>query len=280
MDQTEETYNEIMTAVGDNENLNPLNSTSKTARYSLFAYIVSYAISVLKTLFNLGKAEFKEALDNQKSLTVPWYRTMAYNFQYGFDLITDTDKFNNEGRTDEEIEASKIIKYAAVKDGDLESVIIVKIAGETNGVLSQISADAQISIEAYFEEIKGAGARVRVINYLADKLNLTIEIEVDVLVINLQGQSILDGGMPVEDALNEFMKELPFNGQLTLQSLVDKLQLVEGVKIATVFEASSSWIDPLTDDYGIATQFNVKRIPESGYFEITTFDNITYVVQS
>jgi len=278
MDQTENTFNEIMTAVGNNENLAPLNSSSKTARYGLFAYIVSYSISTLKTLFNLGKAEFKEALDNQKSGKPSWYRTMAYKFQYGFDLVTDMDYFDNTGRTDEEIEASKIIKYAAVDDGDLEGVIIVKIATEIDGVLAPIAPEAKISIEAYYEEIKFAGSRVRVINYLADKLNLTIQIEVDVLVINLQGQSILDGGMPVETALNEFMKELPFDGELTLQSLVDKLQLVDGVKIATVFEASSSWIDPSTDDYGIATQFNVKRKPESGYFTITTFDNITYVV--
>jgi hypothetical protein len=277
MDQVEETYNEIMTAVADNENLSALNSTSKTARYNLFAYIVAFSIATLKTLFNLHKAEFKEQLDNQKSGTLPWYRTMALNFQYGFDLLTDSDKFDNTGHSDEEIEASKIIKYAAVKDGDLEGVIIVKIAGEINSVLAPITAEAKVSIEAYFDEIKLAGSQVRVINYLADKLNLTIQIEVDVLVINLQGQSIIDGNMPVEDALNEFMKELPFNGELTLQSLVDKLQLVDGVKIATVLEASSSWIDPLTDDYGDATQFNIKRIPESGYFEITTFDNITYV---
>jgi hypothetical protein len=270
---------EMLDSIVSNEVLSPLlSSTSKYAVYRLFTYIVASAIWVLETLFDTHKAEFKETLANQKTGTLPWYRSMALSFQYGFDLLTDSDKFNNVGRTDEEIEASKIIKYSAVNDGDLEGVVIVKIATEENGVLAPISPEAKISVEAYFEEIKYAGTRVRVINYLADRLNLTIQIEVDALVIDLQGNSILDGGKPVETALNEFMKELPFNGQLTLQSLVDKLQKVEGVKIATVLEASSSWIDPLTEDYGEATQFNVKRIPESGYFAITTFDNITYVV--
>lgn len=239
--------------------------------------IVAFVIYVLELLFQQHKKEVTDQLYNQKSGRLPWYRFMALQFQYGFDLLTDSDEFDNTDKTAEEIEASKIIKYAAVNEGENEGLIIVKIAGETDSKLAPIANDAQESVEDYFNEIKYAGSRVRVINYLPDLLSLTIQIQRNVLVLDGNGLSKIDGTKPVEEALQEFMKELPFDGELRLQDLVDKLQLVEGVEIATVVEASSSWIDANTQAYGIATVINVKRIPESGYFEIPNFDNITYV---
>jgi hypothetical protein len=46
------------------------------------------------------------------------------------DLIADTDQFDNTGYTPEQIEASKIIKYAAVTESDAESRLIIKVATE------------------------------------------------------------------------------------------------------------------------------------------------------
>ena len=240
--------------------------------------ILSYSIYLLEQLFNQHKKEVDLQLYNQKSGRLPWYRYMALKFQYGFDLIVDSDEFNNTGFTADQIAASKIIKYSAVNEGDVQGVIVVKIAGETDGVLAPISAEAKTGFEYYFNEIKYAGSRINVINFLPDRLFLNIQIYRDPLVLDANGNSIINGGNPVEAAINEFMKELPFNGELVLLKLVDKLQLVEGVKIPHLMAASSSWVDVATNDYGQPTVFNVKRVPESGYFQIANFDNITYVV--
>ena len=75
-----------------------------------------------------------------------------------------------------------------------------------------------------------------------------------------------------------FLKELPFNGELVLAHLVDKLQAVEGVIIPTLLQASSSWIDAAINNYGTPTVIDIKRIPVSGYYEPANFDNIEYVV--
>jgi len=240
--------------------------------------ILSYSIYLLEQLFNQHQKEVDEQLYNQKSGRLPWYRFMALKFQYGFDLITDSDEYDNTGYTAEQIETSKIIKYSAVNDGDIQGVIIVKIAGETDNKLAPITPEQQTSVEAYFNEIKYAGSRINVINFLPDILSLNIQIFRDPLVLDSNGTSIVNGGKPVETAINEFMKELPFDGELVLAHLVDKLQAVDGVKIPHLLQASSSWIDAATDDYGAATVINVKRVPESGYFEVINFDNITYVV--
>lgn len=217
---------------------------------------------------------------NQKSGRVSWYKTMALNFQYGFDLVQDKDYFNNGNATQEAIEASRIIKYAAVNESDNESRVIIKIAGETDGSLSHFTDLNQVeAIEAYFKEIKWPG-KITIINYKADRLYLNIQIKRDALVLNNQGMSILDGNYPVVEALKEFMKELDFNGELKLSAMVDKMQGIPGVLDATVLSAQSAWIDPLLagDGYGVPQPINISKVAESGYFEIVTFDTISYVV--
>jgi hypothetical protein len=273
-----EIQDEMFMNIAANDNLAALNSQSKSAIYRLFVYIVAYSIWVLEVLFDTHKSEIDTALYNQKSGTLPWYRTMALAFQYGFDLQIDSDKFDNGTATEEEIEASKIVKYAAVNESTEDSRVIIKIAGEdTNKVLSPITSDQLSAFEAYIKEVRYAGVKVTTINYLPDRLYLTMQIYRDPLVIDAYGNSIR-GGRPVEDAITAYMKELPFNGELVLAHLVDKLQTVDGVKIPNIVAASSSWIDPALNDYGTPQPINVKVIPVSGYFEMQTFDNITYVV--
>lgn len=240
--------------------------------------LVSYSIFLLSQLFDFHKKEVDLEIQDEKRGRLSWYRWMALQFQNGFDLITDSDKFNNGNATIEQIENSKIIKYAAVNDGDAIGRIIIKIAGETDGLLAPITEIQKESVEAYFEEVKFGGTDVTIINFLPDRLFLTLQIYRDPLVIDTNGTSILNGSKPIEEAIQEFMKELPFNGQYSNAALIDKLQKVEGVKIPHLIVAQSSWIDPIAGGYGTPTNIDVKRVPESGYFEIPNFDNITYVV--
>ena len=240
--------------------------------------IVAFAIWTLEKLFDIHKQEVEIALVNQKSGTLPWYRTKALAFQYGFDLLIDSDLFDNGTATQDQIQDSKIVKYAAVNESVNQSRVIVKIAGENTGVLSPISPEQQESFVAYINEVKYAGVPVTVVNYEPDKLYLNLVIYRDSLLIDSEGNSIKDGGKPVEDALNEYMKELPFNGELVLAHLIDKLQQVPGIKIPHLVSAQSSWIDVQSQDYGSPQPINVKVIPVSGYFTLVDFNNVSYVV--
>lgn len=269
--------NEIIADIKANENLAAFDFTSITAIYYRYAVVISYAIWLLEKLFDTHKAELSTALAQQKSGTLSWYRTMALAFQFGFDLLTDSDVFDNTTATDEQILNSKIVKYAAVVEGS-DSRVIIKIAGEILGVLAPITAPQSEAFQAYIEEIRFAGVKTTVINYTPDKLYLTLKIFRDPLLIDANGNSILNGGKPIETAIKEYMKELPFNGELVLAHLVDKLQGVDGVLIPHIVSAQSSWIDATTSGYGTAQPINVKTIPVSGYFEVVDFNSIEYVV--
>lgn len=269
----------ILDDIAANETLNAyLTSTSVYAIYRVFSYVIATSIWVMENLFDQHVVEVNTTILNQKSGRLPWYRDMALKFQYGFDLVSDKDYFDNGTATDAEIEDSKIIKYAAVSESDETSRVILKIAGETNGVLSPINEEQYNAFDAYIDEIRWAGVQYSIINYLPDKLYLNIQIKRDALVLDANGLSILNGNYPVVEAIQEYMKELPFNGELRLSALVDKLQKVTGVIDATILSAQSAWINPDTSGYGTAQPIYISNVAESGYYEVANFDTISYVV--
>jgi len=243
---------------------------------SILFDVFSFAVWTLETLFDLHKNETNSLIAELKPHSSTWYRNAAKNFQYGYSLITDSDKYDNTGLTDEAIAVSKIIKYAAVTESVTESRLILKVATEIGNKLQPITLSQRNSFSAYMQEIKDAGVRLSIINYLPDRLYLFLVIYFDPLVLDERGNSIVEGGRPVEEALEGFMKDLPFNGEMVLAHLVDKLQTVHGVSIPDLVNAQTSWIDGSTNNYGAIQTINVKKIPESGYFEIVNYNNITY----
>ena len=258
-----------------------LTSSSKTSVWGLIVYCVSFGIWVLETLFDTHKAEIDTALANQKKGSKLWYRNMALAFQYGFDLIADTDQFNNTGYTAEQVENSKIIKYAAVTESEAESRLIIKVATENeSGVLAPIGAVQKTAFDFYIDEINYAGVKYTIINYAPDRLQLNLTIKIDPKVIDTSGAKILMsatdvGTKPIETALAEFMKELPFDGKLVLNALIDKLQAVEGVVNPILNAASTSWIDVNTQGYGSMQSIYGEVLPVAGYFT-WSLDNVEY----
>lgn len=266
----------ILDDIAANANLSArLTSTSLYAIYRNFTYIIAVAIFVLESLFDQHRVEVNTLIVEQKSGTLPWYRTMALKFQYGFDLVPDKDYFANGNATKTQIEASKIIKYAAVSESDTESRVIIKIAGEADGQLTNfIDPDQIAAIVAYFKEIKWPG-KITIINYKADKLYLNILIKRDALVLSADGMRLGNegGNYPVKEAIAEFMKELDFDGELRLSALVDKLQKIGGVLDATILSAQSAWVNPETNGYGTPQPFSIAKIAESGYFTVSNYDD-------
>lgn len=272
-------YADILAKKEADPNLAVFSSTSKTANWRLWLYVTAYAIWVLETFFDAHKIEVNSILSEQKPHTKRWYRRKALDFQYGFDLYPDSDKFINDGFTEEQIEASKIIKYAAVTEATFESRLIIKVATENaNGDLEPLAPEQYAALLVYFEDyVRDAGVRITIINYLPDVLQLRLKIYYNPLLLTADGVSITSGRKPVEDSLKAFMKELPFDGELILTSLIDKLQTTDGVMIPHLVNAASKWIDATGTSYGTFENISVKRIPVSGYFEIENYDFIEYI---
>ena len=266
----------ILQAKAQEPALNELNSTSKVAIWRLWVYIIAVAIWSLEKLFDQHRTDIDKRLAELKPHTARWYRSKALAFQYGFDLLPDSDTFNNQGHTEEAIEASKIIKYSAVIESKNEGRLIVKIAGEQGEQLQPITDAQKQAFEAYLQEIKDAGVRLSVVNYQPDILHLQMKIVYDPLVLDSNGQSIIHATKPVEETIKSYLKRLPFNGELVLAHLIDALQQAEGVKIPHLVLAQSKNITS-GGSYGAFETIEISKIPTAGYFTIDNFNDITYI---
>ena len=265
----------ILQAKAQEPALNELNSTSKVAIWRLWVYIIAVAIWSLEKLFDQHRADIDKRLAELKPHTARWYRSKALAFQYGFDLLPDSDTFNNQGHTEEAIEASKIVKYSAVIESKNEGRLIVKIAGEQGNTLQPITDAQKQAFEAYLQEIKDAGVRLSVVNYQPDILHLQMKIVYDPLVLDSNGQSIIHATKPVEETVKSYLKRLPFNGELVLAHLIDALQQAEGVKIPHLVLAQSKNIT-IGGGYGAFETIEISKIPTAGYFTIDNFNDIIY----
>jgi len=241
-------------------------------------FVVSYSIWVLEVIFDNHKKEIDTAIYEQKSGTERWYRNMSLAFQFGFDLLIDSDKFDNTGYTDEQIEASKIIKYCSVKESLESNRLVVKVASSDGDLLTPLTETQITAFSEYLKEIRYAGVKINVVNNPADQLILNMSVYRDVLVLDETGNSIANGGKPVETAIKNYMKALPFDGELVINDLIEKLRAVNGVNNVHISLATSSFYDTATDEYSPFAPIDVKTIPVAGYFELVNFDTVTYVV--
>ena len=253
----------------------PLSSASLFYR---FTRIIAAVIQTFERLMDTHKTQVETAIYEYKPGTPRWYRNMALAFQFGFDLLTDDDQFDNTNATTEQIEASKVVKYCSVKEGLESSKVILKVAGEQGDNLRKLTTDEITSFTAYMKEVSYAGVKLLIINNPADKLLLKMDVYIDPLVIDDNGTNIRTGVKTVEKALGNYLKNLPFDGELVVNDLIATLRKVEGVVNVNITTIQSSYMDLTTNTYKPFSAINVKVIPLAGYFEIDNQSVFSYVL--
>jgi len=227
---------------------------------------IAIAMFVMQELFERFKIDISEILNSQLSGTANWYAYKAMLFQYGMHLLPETDYYDNTGLTDEKIAAVRVVKYAAAVEAADKSILYVKVAtGDDSGVRKPLSSEQLTALKQYLSEIQYAGTRISVINDPPDEMKMQVDIYYDPLMLSETG-SRLDGtaDKPVQDAIRNYLKTLPFNGTYTNQALVDTLQALDGVRIAEIKSAASR--------YGAYTEFtdiNAREIAHAGYYQIS-----------
>jgi len=226
---------------------------------------VATALWVNQQLFEQHKIDISAILNEQMSGTANWYAWKAKQFQFGQELVFETDYYDNTGLTSEQISSRQVVKYAAAVESLDKSILYLKIATESNGNRQPLSAAQLTAFKNYLNAYQYAGVRIVVTNDQPDHMKLTIDFYYDPQVLDEAGKR-LDGNAntPVQDAIRNYLKNLPFNGMYTNQALVDTLQVLDGVDVAEIKFAASR--------YGAYTQFteiNAREIAHAGYYQIS-----------
>jgi len=146
---------------------------------------------------------------------------------------------------------------------EFENLVRIKAATLSGGVLGALSGPQLTAFTAYMQLVKDAGVRLQCTSGAADTFQPTMVIYYDPLVLNADGSRI-DGTAttPVEDAVNAFLANLPFNGVFILNSFIAAMQAVSGVVIADVESVQAFYgaTPPMVID--------VQYTPDAGYMAL------------
>lgn len=254
MPSISEIKTQILDRVAQEEALSGLTSTSNVAIYNLWAYCVAFVIWFQYEFFDQFKSDMTVMIREQKQYSLLWFRVKAKEYRHGEDLPYDLDEYPTPVDDDTDLPVTR----ASVEELELQSRkhLFIKVA-TGDDELAPVSDQVKIGLEQYFGRIKPAGTKIIIFTDVADDLKLKLRFYYNPLLIDSVGARV-DGtnDTPVQDAIRSFLKDLPFNSELRLSTLVDTLQNVEGCADAEVYidEAgykfgSMTAFEPITSNY-------------------------------
>jgi hypothetical protein len=236
---------------------------------SIILYIVAASIWTLEKLFDTHTAEVTDYIATMKPHSLRWYVEKAKAFMYGVPLIDGSDQYDTTNLTDEQIAEKKIVTFAACTEANATLYLKVAKAGP-----APLTTDEKAAFVAYLHEIKDAGVRIDVISENGDYIKLQMVIYYDPLLINANGESKGTGNKVVEDAIKNYIENIPFNGEFRKNELEDAIQAVDGV-VMVEFERAEHSETGEDDTYEEVIPYCK---PTSGYFKFANADlsGITY----
>lgn len=208
--------------------------------------------------------------ENSRPHTIRWYLEQAFNFIDGCPLIwvEGQFKFDTTGLTEEEVQERKIIaRCAALESNDGE--LVFKVGKDNSGTIEPLSSPELTRFIQYMNLVKDAGNRIRTINQPADSLRMTLNVYVDVSIIDLSTGQLLNVDTevyPVKDAVKDYLANLEFNGAFVKEFLKNKMQSEPGIKLPLI--QSVEW-KYASFDWAMIEEW---KVPQAGYFSILDAD--------
>ena len=215
------TVQQIKQSMLDAKNADPtlstLTSTSQTAKWNLYYFIVASCIAIFEQLQDIFKVELETIASTAAPSTPQWTRNKVLAFQTGDVAELNTTTFVIEYPTINT--ANQILTRCAVVTAPNRTVLI-KVA--KSDPPTPVSVGELAELQSYVETFNPAGIAFTLINEDSDKMEVAATI-----YYNGQYSAVI--ATNVEAALNSYMANLPFNGVISTQSVVDAIQAVEGV---------------------------------------------------
>jgi hypothetical protein len=197
--------------------LSALTSTSQTAKWNLYYFIVASCIAIFEQLQDIFKTELEAIASTAAPSTPQWTRNKVLKFQSGDIAELNTTTFTVEYPTINT--TNQILTRCAVITAPNRTVLI-KVAKSNPPV--PVSVGELAELQSYIETFNPAGIAFTLINENSDKMEVAATI-----YYNGQYSAVISTN--VVAALNNYMANLPFNGVISTQAVVDAIQAAEGV---------------------------------------------------
>lgn len=197
-----------------------LNSPSQTAIYSLWKYVMSTAIWLQESLWDLFNTQLDVKIASSPAWTDAFIQSETFKFQY--DSVTpqilslDSNFVPSYANIDE---SKRIISRCSVITKP-QRVVSVKVA--TGTPPQKLTTGQTISLQGYLDVISPAGVQYQTISYNPDQLLIGA-----IIYYEGQYQSVIQTN--VINGINDYMTNIEFDGYIRLSALEDAIQAVQGV---------------------------------------------------
>jgi hypothetical protein len=253
-----EVFNTMLAAKAVESSLSRLTSQATTAIWRLILWVCAGAISFFEGLHDQFKTDVQTQIDSQQVGNLYWYQQQILNFQLGDNLVFSGGKYRYAVID----AAKKIVARCAILEENDPSVganLRVKVAKANGTDLVALTNTELTALTSYLLKIRFAGTRFQLFTNNGDVLRIALKIYYDP-IIGLDTIKI-----NVEKAINDYIQNLEFDGQLAIIKLIDALQKITGVLDVELLNAASKF------SAGDAYQsFTRVKVAGGGYFKIST----------
>lgn len=243
------------------EELDGLTSTSRTALWHMWLWIVAAAMHIHEQLWDAFKLEVEDIAARAIPGSLRWYADRAKEFQFGYNLVIDllTYRYFYIDTTSDAAIASRIVTQVSVQEVFTSGFtgVRVKAAKGEPGELEPLTTEERTAFEYYMQRLRFAGVAMDVISTDADDVKMQLRIYYDGVLPLSQVETA------IETVLQQYLNSIPFDGLLNRNALVDALQAapevvdVEVISLQAKPNGSSSWSEVLRN-----------YAPVSGYYEL------------
>lgn len=236
--------------------LDQLTTTSKVRTTSLWIWIWAFSAWTFENFLELFKADVQAIGDSKKPPTPQWVKGEILKFQYdssagtGFPIV----RLNGVPQYVTIDTTKQVIARCAVVETSTPPNLI-KVAIEQGGVLAPASTALLLALEDYWREIRPFGAKAQFVSLNADKMSYSMDFYYNPYIAS--SATVLT---QIQAAIEEYHKELSFNGSIDLNKLEDKLQAIpahERHRINSAKGDSGGTITTFTSSYQTVAGWSV-----------------------
>lgn len=276
------TLSEIYTIAKETRNkyleLTEFQNGSKMSILDAFTWVTSACIWAHENVMDVFKVDLASDLRNRINGTPAYFANALLKYQSGDDLI-----INEEGTVCSyaNIDATKRIiskvSYSEVTEENFnDKMLLLKIATGEPGSYKRIDDDELLKIRAYLNNLLFAGQHALVVSRNGDVLVPKVTVYYDGAV---EASEVYQN---IENALNNFIANISFDGAIYTQKIIDAIQSAEHVTDVQIDNENSDhqgiFVAQYNDDNNLIVGTDGQKlqkvgryfVPNSGYVKEST----------
>lgn len=258
--------------------LTEFHNGSKMSIIDAFTWVTAACIWTHENIMDVFKVDLASDLKNRINGTPSYFANALLKYQSGDDLV-----INDEGTAcsyatiDESKRIITKVSYSEVtEEGFNDKTLLLKIATGEPGAYQRIEEDELLKIRAYLGNLLFAGQHALVVSRHGDVLIPKVTVYYDGAV---EASEVYQN---IENALNDFLENIDFDGVVYAQKIVDAIQSAEHVTDVQVDNGDTDqqgiFVAQYDDDDNIITDEHGAKmhkiirlfVPNSGYVREST----------